>query len=81
MKIVTSDGQEFTSVKEARAHERSLKPAGASSRSLDCLPHEMVAAAFENLDSDLARQLITLGSQLRAKRAAAGLTRTRAKAA
>ncbi len=77
MKIVTSDGQEFTSVKEARAHERTLKPAGPRSRELDALPEGLAAQALADIDGELARQLMTLGSQIRQKRAAAGLTKPR----
>lgn len=68
----TADGREFTSAKDARAHERSLKPTPGA-RALDAIPAEMVADAFADLDGALARQLVTLGSQIRAKRKAAGL--------
>ena len=77
MKIVTSDGQEFDSMEEARAHERSLKPAGRRSRNLDALPEGLAAQAMADLDSDFAKQLVTLGSQIRDARAKAGLSKPR----
>ncbi len=68
----TKDGAEFETLKEARAHERSLKPTPGA-RALDAIPAELVQEAFADLDGVLARQLVTLGSQIRAKRKAAGL--------
>lgn len=72
MKYLTKDGQEFATLKEAKAHERSLK-ATPGARSLDAIPADLVADAFGDLNGPLARQLVTLGSQIRAKRKALGL--------
>lgn len=77
MKIVTTDGQQFDTMKEARAHERSLKPAGPRTRDLDALPEGLAPKAFADLNSDLAKQLVTLGSQIARARIAAGLTKPR----
>ena len=79
MKIVTEDGREFDTMREARAHERSLKPAGRRSRTLDALPEGLAANALADLNSDLAKQLVTLGSQIRDARSKAGLTKPRAR--
>lgn len=74
----TSDGQTFDNKAEARAHEKSLNPAGSRARSTDALPQDMVAAAFADLSGPVAKQIMTLASQLRVKRVAAGMTRKKA---
>lgn len=73
------DGQIFESREACEAHERSLKPAGRRSRTLDALPEGLAAHALADLNSDLAKQLVTLGSQIRDARAKAGLTKPRAR--
>lgn len=67
MKYVTKDGKEFDSAKEARAHERSLKPTPRA-RSTDALPQDMVSIALTHPHGDLAAQVITLSNQIRARR-------------
>ncbi len=67
MKHVTKDGKEFDSLKEARAHEKSLRPTPRA-RSTDALPQDLVSIALKHPHGDLAAQVITLSNQIRARR-------------
>lgn len=77
MKIHADDGTEFATAKECRAYERSLKPAGRVARVLSALPEGLAAEALAAVDGELAKQLVTLGSQINRARREAGLTKTR----
>ncbi len=68
----TKDGREFDTLKEAKAHEKTLKPTPRA-RSTDALPQDMVSIALKHPHGDLAAQVITLSNQIRARRKSAHL--------
>ncbi len=67
MKYVTKDGREFDTLKEAKAHEKTLKPSPRA-RSTAALDQDMVRLVLLHPHGDLAAQVITLSNQIRARR-------------